>query len=356
MKMFSGYCLFNISIGIAIFGSNFVVCYNELPSRQGLVVKLAQESWKLSYKRLVSELAPQSQSGAYVRPAAQFAGSGSNSKSMLPETNRYHLYLGNPCPWCHRVSLASTILRLSSSHVSVSNLEDNPIIATKGGWTFSKSNPDPVFNANDLKVIYDICSPGYSGKVTAPLLVDKKMRKIVSNESKDIVRMLGTYKLAIDDSFLNLYPNDLRSVVDLKNDWLYQNFNNAVYRAGFSTEQGPYDEAVKTVVAALESIECTLSESLYINGDQITESDVFLLPTVVRFDAVYSVLFKCTGRRIGDFKHIQRWVRDMYSIPGVPGTFDLQDAARSYYRQMFPLNPSRIVPLIHTPSYLQNPE
>lgn len=347
---------FNILIVTAVFGSNFVNCYNEFPSRQGLIVKVAQESWKLSYKRLVSELAPQSQTGAYVRPASQFARSGSSAKSMLPESNRYHLYLGNPCPWCHRVSLASTILRISSADISISNLEDNPIIATKGGWTFSKSNPDPVFTANDLKAVYDTCSPGYSGKVTAPLLVDKKMRKIVSNESKDIVRMLGSYKLAVDDSSLNLYPKDLTSVVDLKNDWIYSNLNNAVYRAGFSTEQGPYDEAVKTVAAALEFIERTLSESKYINGDQITESDVFLLPTVVRFDAVYSVLFRCTGKRIGDYKHIQRWVRDMYSIPGVPGTFDLQDAARSYYQQMFPLNPSRIVPLIHTPSYLQSPE
>lgn len=354
--MFSSYYFFNISIAIAIFGGNFVKCYNDLPSRQGLLVRVAQESWKLTYKRLVSELAPQSQSGAYIRPAAQFAGPGSSSRSMIPESNRYHLYLGNPCPWCHRVSLATTILRLSSSQISLSNLEDNPIIATKGGWTFSKSNPDPVFSANDLKAVYDICSPGYSGKVTAPLLVDKKTRKIVSNESKDIVRMLGSYKLAIDNSFLNLYPKELSSVIDQKNDWLYSNFNNAVYRAGFSTEQGPYDEAVKTVAAALESIERTLSESTYINGEQLTESDIFLLPTVVRFDAVYSVLFKCTGKRIGDYKHIQRWVRDMYSIPGVPQTFDLQDAARSYYKQMFPLNPSRIVPLIHTPSYLQNPE
>ena len=318
-------------------------------------MKVAQESWKLTYKRLVSELAPQSQSGAYIRPASQFSGPGISSKSMLAETKRYHIYLGNPCPWCHRVSLANTILQLSS-HVTLSNLEDDPIIATKGGWTFSKSNPDPIFGANDLKAVYEICSPGYSGKVTAPLLVDKKMRKIVSNESKEIVRMLGSYKSSMDESSLTLCPKDLIPTVDLKNDWLYSNFNNAVYRAGFSTEQGPYDEAVKTVAAALESIERTLSKSKYINGDQVTESDVFLLPTVVRFDAVYSVLFKCTGKRIGDYEHIQRWVRDMYSIPGVPGTFDLQDAARSYYKQMFPLNPSRIVPLIYTPSYLQNPE
>lgn len=325
-----------------------VDAYNELPSRQGLLVKVAQESWKLTYKRLVSELAPQSRTGAYNRPLAQYSG----AQSLLQESGRYHLYIGNPCPWCHRVALANAILNLPP-FVTSSSLEDNPLLASKGGWTFSKRNPDPLFNANDLKAVYDTCSPGYTGKITAPLLVDKKERKIVSNESKDIVRMMGKLKLKIDPDAINLYPDDLASAINSKNDWLYTNFNNAVYRAGFATEQAPYDEAVTAVASALKAIDDTLSESKYINGARITESDLFLLPTAVRFDAVYSVLFKCTGLRIADYKNTQRWIRDMYLLPGVEDTFDLKDAARSYYQQMFPLNPSRIVPLVHVPSYLQ---
>lgn len=355
-----------------IVGLHCVNGYNQLPSRQGLLVKVAQESWKLTYKRLVSELAPQSKSGAYDRPTAQFVGS--QSQIVLQDQGRYHLYLGNPCPWCHRVAIAYAILGLSSSSssdpkgaplITVSQLEDNPLIATKGGWTFSSANPDPLFRANDLKAVYDLLSPGYEGKVTAPLLVDKKSRKIVSNESKDIVRLLGSNKFARNaqdpsrDNFhnvSNLRPKELSAAIDARNEWLYINFNNAVYRSGFATEQGPYDEAVTAVAAALLSIEDILSQSKYMHGESVTESDIFLLPTVVRFDTIYSVLFKCTGNRISDFKHIQRWVKDMYLLPGVRDTFDLKDAARSYYQQMFPLNPSRIVPLIITPSYLQKTE
>lgn len=259
-------------------------------------------------------------------------------------------------PWCHRVTLAHAILGLSSK-VTVSQLDDNPLIATKGGWVFD-NNRDPVFGARDLKEIYDTCYPGYSGKVTAPLLVDKRSRKIVSNESKDIVRMLGSWITSNEaDSLIkpikNIRPIELSNAIDAKNDWLYQNFNNAVYRAGFATEQAPYDEAVSAVSKALASIDLTLSNSKYLNGDTVTESDIFLLPTVIRFDAIYAVLFKCTGKRIADYEHIQRWVREMYTLPGVAATFDLKDASRSYYQQMFPLNPSRIVPQVIIPSYLQ---
>ena len=338
----------------AIFSVPFIHCYDSLPSRQGLLVTVAQESWKLSYKRLVSELAPQSRSGAYTRPVAQFTGSASRIV-LLSDPGRYHLYLGNPCPWCHRVALATAILQISPSDFLTSSLEDNPIVASKGGWTFSQTNPDKAFGVNDLKAVYDICSPGYKGKITAPLLVDKKERKIISNESKDIVRLLGAFKASSDPLSANLYPAEIASNVDAKNDWLYSNLNNAVYRAGFATEQSPYDEAVETVSRALDSIDRDLSKSTFINGESVTESDLFLLPTIVRFDAVYSVLFKCTGKRISDYEHIQRWVRQMHSMPGVFDTYDLKDAVRSYYSQMFPLNPSRIVPLTHVPSYLQRP-
>ena len=253
--------------------------------------------------------------------------------------------------------------------ITISQLEDNPIIATKGGWTFSTATPDPTFRANDLKAVYDLLSPGYTGKITAPLLVDRISNKIISNESKNIVRMLGSHKFGrnpndsevkTDPGVLshthNLRPKELAVAIDAKNDWLYKNFNNAVYRAGFATEQGPYDEAVRAVSVALESVERTLSSNKYLHGEGVTESDIFLLPTVVRFDAIYSTLFKCSERRIADYPHVRRWVQDMYLLPGVPATFDLIDATRSYYQQMFPLNPSRIVPLISIPSYLQKAE
>uniref|UniRef100_A0A7S0DF75 GST C-terminal domain-containing protein n=2 Tax=Amorphochlora amoebiformis TaxID=1561963 RepID=A0A7S0DF75_9EUKA len=193
--------------------------------------------------------------------------------------------------------------------------------------------------------------PGYSGRCTAPLMVDCKTQTIVSNESEDIVRMLNDFDLldenqTQDDThplIVDLYPPQLRNQIDTANEWIYKSINNGVYRCGFSTSQEGYDRAIKDVTQGLDKLEEMLSKSRFLLGDKVTESDIRLLPTMARFDSVYNPFFKCTTRTIKSMPNIQGWLQDMYQIPGVPETLDLDDAIRSYYSNLFPLNPSGIV-------------
>jgi putative glutathione S-transferase len=318
-------------------------------SRQGALVSVVRESWKLSWKRLLSELAPQSKTGGYTRPVSKFQ---SKNEILDAEPGRYYVYLGNPCPWCHRVALSCAFLDIdvssnNSGYLTLSKLEDDPIRASRGGWAFSERYKDLAFGSTDLVGVYQTCSPGYDGKYTAPVLIDKKEKRIISNESKDIMRLLRQAKFIKNQGTLtDLRPEGLDSAIEEKNKWTYENVNNAVYRAGFTTEQGPYEEAADAVTNALTSLDQTLSSSRFIHGDCVTESDIYLLPTMVRFDAIYAVLFRCTGKRVADCPHIVRWMKDMYAFPRVAETYDHQDAVRSYYQQMFPLYPSRIIPKI----------
>ena len=191
-------------------------------SKQGVLVTVAREGWRTAYKLLVSQLAPQSKKGDYVRPASQFQTSR-DFQLLNDDDDRYHVYLGNPCPWCHRISLSLQLRSQSSSpKINVVKLDDNPMKAARGGWAFK--DQDPVFGVSeDLVSVYKLLEPTYEGKVTAPMLVDKKQRRIISNESKDIVRLLLGQPTDTIESF---------------SEWLQQNVNNGVYKAGFATEQG----------------------------------------------------------------------------------------------------------------------
>ena len=192
-------------------------------SNQGILVTVAREGWRTAYNLLLSQLAPQSKNGMYLRPISQFQTS-KDFQLLSDDDDRYHVYLGNPCPWCHRISLSLQLRpqQSSSPKIHVVKLDDNPLKAKRGGWAFQ--HQDPVFGVSeDLVSVYQLLEPTYKGKVTAPLLVDKKERKIVSNESKDIVRLLLGQPTDTVESF---------------SEWLQQNVNNGVYKAGFATEQG----------------------------------------------------------------------------------------------------------------------
>ena len=367
---------------------------------QKLLVKTARFAWSTIWRIMISELAPQSPEGDYVRPAPQ-VGSAASWPAELPAVGgRYHVYLGNACPWCHRVGLTLALRGLLGG-VSVTRMDDDPERASRGGWCFSADAPDPLCGANDLREVYDRCTPGgaYTGRCTAPLLVDLRTGEIISNESGDIVRMLNQLDLDLpeaegggEERAVDLYPAELRAAVDATNAWVYEAVNNGVYRCGFATTQAAYERAEGDVHEGLARCEALLGASRFLCGDVVTEADVRLLPTICRFDGVYASFFRCGRRQIrSDYPQVwscptpqthahpklqtgsrsipgpispvprltdaqlRRWLGTMLELSG-PGLFDLDDARRSYYANLFPLNPGGIVPAGPTPADLGMPD
>eukprot|EP00752_Nemacystus_decipiens_P011878 g10533.t1 len=309
---------------------------------QGGLVKTARFGWKFVWLQMMRELAPQSPEGSYVRPSYGFRGW--IGRGMFPqEVGRYHIYVGNTCPWCHRAVLA-VVLRDLVPGVTFSYMDDNPDKASRGGWAFTDEEPDPVFGVNDLREVYETCSPGFKGRCTAPVVVDKKAKKIVTNESSQIVRMLNDISTKEGDG-VDLCPASMEKEIDAMNDFVYDKINNGVYRAGFATSQAAYEKACRDVFEGLAHCEGVLSEQRFLCGERFTEADLRLLPTAVRFDAVYATLFKCSNRRWRDYPALHAWLRDVYQLPGVADTIDIDGCRRSYFSQLFPLNPGGIVPI-----------
>uniref|UniRef100_A0A6V2B0T7 GST C-terminal domain-containing protein n=3 Tax=Ditylum brightwellii TaxID=49249 RepID=A0A6V2B0T7_9STRA len=302
---------------------------------------------------MMAELAPQDKTGSYKRPSYSFGGKIGGADGRYPdEAGRYHLYVGNPCPWCHRARLVLALRSITNDEIGMTQLVDDPVKASRGGWIFSQTNRDPL-GSTDLRELYDKLSPGFTGRCTAPLLVDLKTRKIVSNESSDIVRMLNSVHMGKINSKerIELYPSELAKTIDETNAWVYELLNNGVYRCGFSTSQGAYDRASADVRQGLQKCEEILSKQPFLCGERFTESDLMLLPTVLRFDGAYSPLFKAGGVhvRLRDYPALFAWLQRCWDMDGVRDTIDLADATSSYYRQLFPLNAGGIIPTPITP-------
>lgn len=314
--------------------------------KQGTIVKTVSESWNFLWKRMMMELAPQDPMGNYQRPSYSFTASQAID---LRDNGRYHLYVGNPCPWCQRALLTVMVLELDDC-ISVTRLEDNPQKASRGGWIFSKEHPDRTFGGcADLRELYDKLSPGFRGRCTAPLLVDTRTRRIISNESSDIVRVLNeaTRLLANAKERIDLYPKEMQEEIFATNEWVYKLINNGVYRCGFATTQAAYNRASKDVCEGLARANDILSHQPFLCGTSFTEADVRLLPTILRFDGVYAPLFRAGGghKRIRDYTYLHKWLKRCWqSHPGVRKSIDLTQASESYYRQLFPLNPGGLVP------------
>ena len=324
---------------------------------QGNLVTVASASWKFIWKRMMAELAPQDRNGAYQRPSYTFR---SPTTSLLlnddddNDATRYHLYTGNPCPWCHRAVLARSLLDLENS-IGWTELEDNPRKASRGGWIFASARPDRIFGGcKDLRELYDtLCDDGYKGRCTAPLLVDTNDRKIVSNESSEIIRLLNHLarrrkKKGSSSTRIDLVPASLEEQIDNTNTQVYNLVNNGVYRCGFATTQQAYDAANADVLKGLTYCEDLLSNNPYLCGSEFTEADLRLLPTVLRFDGVYAPLFRAGGthtRLRSDYPAIHQWLQRCWTtFPAVRESIDIADACGSYYAQLFPLNPSGILP------------
>ena len=248
---------------------------------QGALVKGVKTGWRLAWRTLMSELAPQSKDGEYVRPSYAFKGE-IGTADFPEERGRFHLYAGKACPWCHRVELVRSVRGLQG-FMSMTTVLDRPEEASRGGWVFTRAQPDPVFQARDLREVYDAVTGGFTGRCTAPLLVDKVTKKAVSNESSDLMRMLNK-PAGAGDIDIDLCPAHLAAQIDEINAWIYTDVNNGVYKCGFSTSQEAYDRSSLALCQGLDRIEAILADNRFLLGDRLTEADLRLFPTIYRCD------------------------------------------------------------------------
>lgn len=268
----------------------------------------------------------------------------SGSDGFKAEPNRYHLYVSLACPWAHRTLIFRKLKGLEDM-ISVSAV--HPLMH-ENGWTFQDGPgviADPIFNADYMYQVYTAAQSDYTGRVTVPVLWDKKNNTIVSNESSEIIRMFNS---AFDEvganKDVNFLPEDLRVEIDELNDFIYPNINNGVYKSGFATTQEAYDEAVVDLFKALDTIEARLENNRYLTGDSITEADWRLFTTLIRFDPVYVGHFKCNIRRIVDYPNLWGYTRDLYQVPGVAETVNMDHIKSHYYGSHDTINPTLIVP------------
>ncbi len=268
----------------------------------------------------------------------------SGAGGFAGEAGRYHLYVSLACPWAHRTLIFRRIKGLESM-IPITVV--NPIMREQG-WTFEPGRcvkTDPLFEATRLYEVYLQAAPRYSGRVTVPVLWDKKHKTIVSNESSEIIRMFNSAFDGVGAKPGDYYPEELRAVIDRTNDWIYECINNGVYRAGFATQQDAYEEAVVKLFDAMDAVEERLSRQRYLCGDRITEADWRLFTTLLRFDAVYHGHFKCNLRRLVDYPHMYAYVRELYQWPGVEPTVDFHSIKQHYYVSHTKINPTGVVPL-----------
>ncbi len=283
--------------------------------------------------------------GRFVRHESVFRNrvTADGSSGFKAEPGRYHLYVSLACPWAHRTLIFRKLKKLEDV-ISLSIVDP---LMSEYSWHFSECAgciPDTVNGFHHLYQVYTLARPDYTGIVTVPVLFDKKARTIVNNESSEIIRMLNREFDAWGDAGVDFYPEPLRAEIDAVNAFVYENVNNGVYRAGFAQMQEAYDEAFEALFGALDELERRLALQRYLVGNRLTEADWRLFTTLVRFDAVYYVHFKCNLRRLMDYPNLWAYTRDLYQVPGVAETVNLDHIKTHYYGSHRKLNPRGIIP------------
>lgn len=294
----------------------------------------------------ISERNQEDEQGKFIRPSTTFRNkiTADNSSGFPSEPDRYHLYISWACPWAHRTAIMRQLKGLEnviSLSVVAAEIDQN-------SWEFSDNEPGCIPDINHNRYlwgVYLLSDSNYSGRVTVPVLWDKKTNRIVNNESREIIRMFDTQFNQYAQESVDFYPKDLQTVVDETIDAIYQPINNGVYRAGFATTQSAYQEGVIELFEALDHWEQVLQHQRYLCGDSITEADWCMFTTLFRFDAVYYVHFKCNLRRIVDYPNLWNYLKDLYQQPRVKETCNLDHIKRHYYKSHPKVNPTRIVPI-----------
>jgi putative glutathione S-transferase len=302
------------------------------------IIQFGKFVWRTMWQIMMSQLAPRNRDGEYIRPQSEFRNFIGIQDNYPSAANRYCLIVGMGCPWAHRTLIVRALKGLEAA-IDVSIVYP---AANAGMWAFETN----LEGCQTLPEFYRFAKPGYSGRSTVPVLWDTQTKTIVNNESAEIIVMLNDrLNEFANNPHLDLYPQDLQSDIDRWNDKIYHTVNNGVYRCGFAQTQAAYDLACNELFSTLDEIDRVLETNRYLCGDRITLADVRLFTTLFRFDIVYYSLFKCSRRRIQDYAHLGAYLRDIYQLPGIASTCDLESVKRDYYGNLFPLNPGGIIPI-----------
>jgi glutathionyl-hydroquinone reductase len=285
--------------------------------------------------------------GAFQRSDSSFRDciTADGSSGFKAEAGRYHLYVAHGCPWAHRTLIFRALKKLDGA---ISVAYAIPGLKTQG-WTFEANPafpecvPDKVNGFHYLHEAYTASNPHYTGKVTVPTLWDKQTKRIVNNESSEIIRMLNSEFRGIAGDDTDYYPAALRPEIDRLNDLIYRTVNNGVYRCGFARSQEAYEASYDALFATLDELEARLGRQRYLVGHQLTEADWRLFPTLARFDVAYNSLFKCNKKRISDYPNLLNYMRELYQVPGVAATVKPRHYVINYW-SIVRLNPTGIIP------------
>ncbi|QTJ55235.1 glutathione S-transferase family protein [Dolosigranulum pigrum] len=281
--------------------------------------------------------------GKFIREDAQFRDWISKDGKFQPEAGRYHLYVCLACPWASRCLMMRKLKGLEEI-ISLSVV--NPVML-EHGWTFEDGPgviADPIIDADYMHEIYTHVDPTYSGRVTVPVLYDKKTDTIVNNESSDIIRMMNTAFDEIGATPGDYYPADLRDEINDINDYVYDHVNNGVYKAGFATEQQVYEKEAQNVDDALAKLNDRLEHQDYLVGDQLTEADIRLFTTLIRFEHVYFGHFKCNLHHLTEYPHLWEYTKRIYNYENLADTVDFEHIQTHYYKSHTMINPNQIIP------------
>ena len=283
--------------------------------------------------------------GKFVRSKSQFENQIINDENaeFKPESNRYHLYISHACPWAHRALIFRKLKKLEE-HISISVV--HPLMLDKG-WTFQEGKdviPDSILGSKYMHQIYTTAQKDYTGRVTVPVLWDKKKKTIVNNESSQIIRIFNSAFNNLTGNDDDYYPENIRDQIDKINDDIYHNINNGVYKTGFATTKEAYEETFDALFKSLDNIERILTLTHFLVGNNITEADWRLFTTLIRFDAVYFGHFKCNKKRISDYPKIYKYLQNLFDIKGIKETIFMNHIKTHYYASHIMINPTGIVP------------